>query len=404
MGAVIAKPLTEDQLLTMARVVSGAFYSDPSPRQQELEIAEYDPARTHGLFDGGTMIGGGTMLARELTVPGTGPVPVAAVTTVGVAPDQRRRGGLTALMRAQLDDLHEGGHEPIAALWASEAGIYGRFGYGLASRRGWFVVPHGTALRRDLDDGGRRVRLVDPVADGAELRAVHDRYARTRIGGLSRPDSTWDLLLHDPEGDRGGASARRYVMVDDGYASFRVRHSWERHGPEHPVHVWELAALSPGAHAALWRFLVGLDQGGEVTYGNAAVDDPLPWMLENPRHASMDLIDALYVRLVDVDRALATRGYAAPLDVVIEIADPLCPWNAGRRRGSAAAAGVVVAATTDPADLACDVTALGAAYLGSTRLTTLAAAGRVTELRRGALTAASRAFAADHEPHCLLVF
>jgi predicted acetyltransferase len=187
---------------------------------------------------------------------------------------------------------------------------------------------------------------------------------------------------------------------------FRVKENWEaRRRPEHEVRVSELVSLTPRAHAALWQFLLRLDLVGEVRYTNAPADDPLPWMLDNPRMASVDLDDALYVRLVDLDRALPARRYSAPLDVVFEVSDEFCPWNAGRWRLTVDATGAAQVERTDAdPDLACGAIDLGAAYLGSTRFSTLAGAGRVRELRPGALRAATAAFLAEHEPHCLEMF
>src|SRR6185503_18593563 len=70
----------------------------------------------------------------DLSIPG-GELPCAGVTWVGVIPTHRRRGILRDLMRRELEDVHSWG-EPIAALWASEAAIYGRFGYGHAAPNG----------------------------------------------------------------------------------------------------------------------------------------------------------------------------------------------------------------------------------------------------------------------------
>jgi predicted acetyltransferase len=170
------------------------------------------------------------------------------------------------------------------------------------------------------------------------------------------------------------------------------------------VQVKELVSLTPQAHAALWQFLTRLDLVGEVRYDNVPVDEPLPFMLQDPRQATVQLSDGLYVRLVDIDRALQARRYAAALDVVLEVSDELCPWNAGRWRLTVNDGAAALRRSNDQPDLACGAVDLGAAYLGSTRLSVLAAAGRVRELRPGALQQATAAFAAEHEPHCLEVF
>jgi predicted acetyltransferase len=403
---VTVRILSEDQLVEFDTVVTSAFYGDVDQEDQARAVQLLDPDRTHGIFDGTTMVGGGTMLARSMTMPRVGPVPVAAVTWVGIVADQRRRGALTTLMRAQLHGLHENGGEPVAVLWASEGGIYGRFGYGLASWRNTLLVPRGAALRCDVSTGTERVTLTDATTAGPAMRTLHAEYTNTRIGGLSRPEAAWQWQLDDAQRHRGGASALRLAVVPGGYARFRVKENWEpRHGPQHEVLVQELVSLTPTAHAALWQFLTRLDLVGQVRYTNAAADDPLPFMLDNPRHASMQLTDGLFVRLVDIDRALQGRRYAAPLDVVLDISDTFCPWNAGRWRLTVDTIGTAHLHRTnaDP-DLACSSADLGAAYLGSTKLSTLAAAGRVHEIRPGTLHAATIAFTAQHEPHCLDIF
>jgi predicted acetyltransferase len=144
---------------------------------------------------------------------------------------------------------------------------------------------------------------------------------------------------------------------------------------------------------------------GRVRYGNVALDDPIPQLLVNARALLSDVGDALWVRLVDLDRALTARRYAAGCDLVFAVTDRFCPWNEGRWRLRAGADGAAeVARTEAEADLACDTTDLASAYLGGIRLSALAAAGRVRELRPGAVLAASRAMAGDAEPYCLDVF
>ncbi|MEV0649423.1 sterol carrier protein domain-containing protein [Phytomonospora sp. NPDC050363] len=163
------------------------------------------------------------------------------------------------------------------------------------------------------------------------------------------------------------------------------------------VVVCELAALSPTAYAALWRFLAGIDVLPWIEY-EAALDEELLQLLVDPRAARSDVVDRPWVRLVDVDRALAARRYATPLDVVLDVEDAFCPWNTGRHRLRADGGTVTCERTEAPADLALTSTELGAAFLGGTTLASPAAAGQVRELRPGALTAATLAFRADREP------
>lgn len=399
------RPLAAEEAEAAVELVFSAFLADLKPETRADELALFNSGRFQAVYDGATMVGAGGILNRELTVPGLRPVPVAAVTGVGVAVDQRRRGVLTALMRNQLHDLHDSGGESFAALWASEAGIYGRFGYGLASRRIRAVVRRPVRFLDGAGDGATEVHLAAVDKTGQALRKLHGEYTGSRIGGLSRPEEYWPYLLADHEAHREGASALRFAVHPEGYAQFRVRENWTSDGPRHKVSVWDLVSVTPDAHAALWRFLANLDLAGEISYGNAPADEPLPFLLADPRAASTELTDALFVRLVDVDRALAIRRYAAAVDVVFEVSDEFCPWNAGRWRLATDESGAAEVTRTSAApDLACSATELGAAYLGGTRLHVLAAAGRVVEVRSGALRAASGAFAGENEPHTLEVF
>jgi predicted acetyltransferase len=357
------------------------------------------------VFDGETMVGAGGMLTRELTVPGLVPAPVAAVTAIGVLPDHRRRGALGQLIRAQLHELHESGGEPIAALWASEGGIYGRFGYGLASRAARSTLQRPAGFRQPAPLDAVRVRLVDADTARSEIRKLHGEYVSGRVGGLSRPEQAWAYVLHDDEASRGGASGLRFAVHPGGYAIFRVRENWEGGNPQHGVMINELVSTTVEGHAAIWRFLLNLDLVAEVRYFNAPLDEPLQLMLSDPRAVRIELRDALFMRLVDLDRALAARRYPIPANLVFEVADSICPWNAGRWLLSVDDAGTGhVERTTADADLTCDVVDLGAAYLGSTGLKVLAAAGRVHELRPGMLDLASKVFVGENEPHCLEVF
>jgi predicted acetyltransferase len=93
------------------------------------------------------------------------------------------------------------------------------------------------------------------------------------------------------------------------------------------------------------------------------------------------------------------------VDVVLEVTDALLPANAGRWRLRADGYGSVACERADEAaDLVIDVRELGAAYLGGTRLGTLAAAGLIREIRPGALARLSAAMTWDPAPWCPQIF
>jgi len=381
-----------------------AFGGVDVPAERAVEFALVDPTRFYGAYDGPDPVATGGSFALTMTVPG-GHRPVAGVTWVGVRPTHRRQGLLTSLMSRQLRDLHDAG-EPVACLWASEGAIYQRFGYGPAAWEVALTIPSRSPFTRPV--AASDLRLGD--ADRADLARVYDLVAAGTPGWPERDDVWWDYRLFDPEARRSGASALRTVVADgpggvEGYALYATKQDWGPGSPAGTVQVRELVASDAGTRARLWRYLLDIDLMGTVSTHRTAVDEPLLHLLAEPRATVPRLKDNLWVRLVDVGEALADRAYATDVDVVLDIVDDVCPWNAGRWRLSGNTSGATCAATTDPADLRLRAADLGAAYLGGTTLTARAGAGHVTELRPGSLTAAGTAFGwAGPAPYCPMVF
>ncbi len=353
-------------------------------------------------------------------VPGA-TAPVAGLTWVGVHPGHRRRGLLTAMIDAHLARCRDRG-EPLSALFAAEAAIYGRFGYGKAADDVRLTVPRGVALR-DVPGAERhtvRIERAERSRHGDLVASLHERAGADPTGqgaGINRPGwasretpelraTFWD----DAKVWRKDREPTRIAVVEldgepRGYARFHRKLSWEVTGPRGPVSTGEVVALDAAAARALWGVLTDLDLTHEVTPFMLPVDDVVTSLLVDPRSASPRLADNLWVRVVDVPAALAARRYAADVDVVLHVTDARLPDNGGRWRLRAAAFGVAVAERTeDAADLSLDVRELGAAYLGGTSLAALGAAGLVTEHSPGALARASAAFGWPVAPVCSWVF
>ncbi|AYC41235.1 GNAT family N-acetyltransferase [Streptomyces griseorubiginosus] len=375
-----------------------AFGGIPEPAEERetfRELTEID--RSIGVWDDGRCVGTAGAFSFRLTVPGGASVPAAGVTMVSVAATHRRRGVLTSMMRRQLDDVRSWG-EPLAVLTASEPVIYGRFGYGVGTYQ----------LNADIDTA--RVRLSVPSGtDDVRLRyaapadvldvceAVYARLVSRRPGMIARIPGWERLWLLDPESTRDGASPLQCVVAERdgevvGFVRYRVKADWDATGPKGTVVVSDLEALDPAGHGALWRFLFDLDLTSRIDIRRRPVDEAWQYLVSDIRRCSPLVRDALHVRLVDVGAALEARTYQTPVDVVLEVEDAFCPWNAGRWRLSGDAKGASCTRTTDPADLALSVRELGAAYLGGVSLASLAGAGLVRELRQGALAEASVGF------------
>ena len=312
-------------------------------------------------------------------VPG-GTVPCSGLTWVGVRPDHRRRGLLSAMIDAHFERSLQRG-EPVSALFAAEAAIYGRFGYGCAADELGVEVPRGAALR--------------PVAGSDELTVRFDTADRTRHADLV------DAVHRAAGGGRPGWMTRDSAQQRANQVADPP--TW-RHGGG-PLRI----AVDAAAAHRLWSFVLDLDLTKSVAASHLAVDDPLTHLLVDRRAAVPKLGDNVWVRLLDLATALQVRRYAAPVDVTLEVTDTRLPANAGRwRLATTAASGdgwvAQVTRTDAPADLALDVRELGAAYLGGRSIGAQARAGLVRELRPGAAAAATAAFGWPLAPVCSWVF
>jgi predicted acetyltransferase len=418
------RPITPDEFGAYCEVPAQAFNDAEFPAEgieQERVVFEFD--RSIAALDGEAIVGTAAAYSFQLTVPG-GIAGAGGVTFVSVLPTHRRRGILSAMMRHQLADIAARG-EAIAALFASESVIYGRYGYGCASTELELTVRRGEgALRPGVatgagggpGTGGGPVRL--RVGQTAELRTelakVYDSVVPHRPGMMARDERWWQNLLADPEFRRRGMSRQKCLLAGDesgprGYALYRTKPDWDEDGlPFGRLWVGELMATDAAATAALWADLLTRDLIGEVVARQRPVDDPLLEMLADRRRARPQLSDGLWIRLVDVPAALRQRRYSSAADVVIEVTDDLLPANAGRWRlrcpGPGDGGTASCERTMAAADIVLPVAALGAGYLGGTRLAALAAAGLVTERKHGALARLSAAMFSDPAPWCPSVF
>jgi predicted acetyltransferase len=360
--------------------------------------------RMHAAWADGTIVGGAGAFDFNLTVPG-GELPTAGVTVVGVTPTHRRRGILRSLMRAQLDDAHERG-EPLAALWASEETIYGRFGYGLASFCGEITLAHEhTRFALPFDPAGT-LRLIEPDEALAAIPPVFDRLRLDWPGMFSRNDAWWENReISDPEERRDGGGPKRWVVYErdggiEGYAAYRHKPGFENGTTNAELRVIEALGTTPEALRDLWAYLLAIDWIATVKSSLMPPDHPLFLLLATPRRLRYRMGDGLWVRVLDVGAALSGRCYAGEGSVVFEVEDEFCPWNQGRWKLE----GGTAERTQDDADLRVPVQTLGSALLGGISFSQLSQAGRVHELKDGAIDRADGLFRWNRHPWCPEIF
>ncbi|MDX3107793.1 GNAT family N-acetyltransferase [Nonomuraea angiospora] len=404
------RPIDESEWPLYFPVIEEAFGWTPHPQQRERFKAETEFDRTLAAFDGDVIAGTAAVLSFTMTVPG-GRLPVAGVTSVSVLPSHRRRGILSALMRRQLADIRERG-ESVAALYASEAAIYGRYGYGRAAHELSFRINKaGSAFVRNAPvDPSLRIRVATPADVRADLEKVFASVAARRPGRYDRRPHTWDSVLADEEFDQRGNGPLRSLLAEDdggvrGYALFRISGSWDANSvPDKELKLQELEATDPAAYALLWRNILDRDLVSKVEAGSRPADDPLIALIADQRQLRATWADDLWVRVVEVDKALTSRAYSAPVDVVIEVEDDVCPWNAGRWRLTADPTGAECKPVEDEPDVTLPVAALGSAYLGDGLLLESLQAGLLREHSSGSVRALATAMSWSPKPWCGLVF
>ena len=395
-----------DEYAAAIEVMSSAFLN----RMDVAKVAAFvqdrwDADRTWIAFDGVRACGTFRSWATELTVPGGATLPASAVSAVTVLPTHRRRGILTAMAAREHAAVRDRG-EAAAILYSAEYPIYGRFGYGPATRTGTIMLE---VLRTRFHGApSTGVELVTPdAAVRDEVRAVHDAWRVRRAGDIRRRPNWFDMRLgleDDPWNGRwkGFLALRRDDAGHvDGYARYITQQRWEENHARSIVEVQELYGLTDAAYGALWRFLGEIDLVATVKAEGRPLDERLPWLLTNARAARVtDVADGLWVRLFDVRRALEARTYAATGSLVLEVPDDAAAGGRWRLALDASPDGATCRPTDRDADLAVPVMALGAAYLGGSRLRDSVEVTGFTEYTAGALEMADRLFRTVEEPWC----
>lgn len=285
------------------------------------------------------------------------------------------------MIDAHLADVH-GRDEAFSALWASEATIYGRFGYGDAVDSVAVEIDVTHTDLRSLDDG-TTIAMIDLDEARDVLPGLYDQHRSDRSGLLSRSDVWWEERhYYDGPERRRGASSKRYALamrngVAVGYVVYRQTGEWEDDIPRGTTRILDMVG-DEGAVAALWRFLASIDLFPRVRWSNAPFDDPARWLSTNPRAVSSKVGEGLWVRLMDVERCLELRKYRAEGELVLAVADDVLSINDRTHKLVVDHDGDAICTPTDAVpDVTLDVSTLGALYLGGRNARQLAAAGLI---------------------------
>ena len=370
------------------------------PVHQEIQPLE----RFRVAWDADRIVGVVASVPLQLTLPGGVPVATTGVTWVSVSASHRRRG----VLRRLIDEVHADGRqrgEPVQALFASEAGIYGRFGYGEITD--WWSVELDAASARLHPNG-----IVDddllPVSDADDLDAdghvagVFDLVRGVRAGEVNRTDARWRAFRARWSKPVGDAVAARSIVCDGGYATYRITPQWdvpERGGrPGHVMTVVDLMAATPAAHRSLWHRLVHTDLVATIRCGVLAPDDPLPLLLADQRWLrTTSWHDGLWLRVDDLTAAFVARRYAGEGRVTLSVDGQVVTIESDGQRG-------ICVSGRAPVDLEVHARAVGPLLMGADRVSRLVAAGLIVPAGSEALRRAQAFFASDRPVHCSTLF
>lgn len=352
-------------------------------------------------FVDGNLVGGSAMLTRASTVPGLRAVPFGGVTATGVIATHRRRGLLRAMMQAMFDEASDRG-EPLAALSASEGGIYGRFGFSPATMRARWELERTDARFLGTGSPAGSLELVDAATARRAWPHVHERIRPVRVGELTAAADRWDSLSDDATGTD---EPMRYLVHRDtggdidGVANFRI--PWSPRPEQAATLVVEACeAVTSDAYRALWMLLTDFDLTRRIVAPARPLDEPLRWMLRDPRAMRITRqSDNLWLRILDLPGALTARAYDRAADLTFTIDDDsMCPRNAGTWRLVVSPEGATCIRSRSAPDLTVDVPALSSLYLGGLSAAVLAGAGRIRVHRPGAVNDLAGVFRTDPEP------
>ncbi|MDJ1138253.1 GNAT family N-acetyltransferase [Streptomyces iconiensis] len=386
-----------DSALALAYLVFHEVPDDETIRKQHRDSLRM--SLRIGAYDGDELVGLAAALPFELSVPG-GELPCPALTFVSVAPTHRRRGVLSGMIAELYARCGEQG-APLSALWASEASIYGRFGFGPGTYGATVEIDSRRPLALRIEPDERPLRLVDPAKAPGVLDAYYDSTRSARAGRSARSEWWWrESWLPEKDEEDEDFSPPRVVALGEplaGYAIYRTKSQDEGPGL---VRLDELEAESPAVAAALWRYLASIDLTGTVRAWGRPLDDPLfLFAADRDQVRVTSEFPALWVRLIDVGAALEARSWAAPADLVLEVTDETVPANAGRHRLTVSPGNPACTPTEERPDLTFAVRDLASCYLGGTRVSDLVAAGVVTEHTPGAADQLDAALRTPRLPH-----
>ncbi len=337
---------------------------------------------------------------------------VAGVTAVGTDPTKRRRGYLRFAMEHSLDEQYERG-QSLAALYASQAGIYQRFGYAICSRRHKYEIDplDLNFVQAPTPTGQLSVTNAKDLPDDAQvIRELYRQYMQPRNGLLHRGLNLWSaevlsepdditegpvrVLLYEEQGETQGYMV--YTSRED-----RSLNAFSAGQRDQRMTIREYGWLTPAAYVAMWQFAAGQDLVYRIHVNDAPSDDPIQHFARDPRTLRVDVGDGILVRIVDLPRALMTRKYPVESELTFRVIDDLCDWNQGTWKLSTGPEGADIRQVDATPQLTMDAFTLAHLATGALSATYAHRLGRIEASDAVALNRADHLFATEYAMHCM---
>ena len=387
------RPISSKEFSEFSETTARAFGIDQDAKYLSMKKSYFDFDRTLAVIHKNGIIGGCVSSPYLLNIPG-GQVNVAAVADVSVLPNHRRKGILTKMMRTQLSNIYKKG-ESFAALWAEESPIYGRFGYGISSfHENWVLNRQHNEFNTNIANKGT-IEYLNPSKITESLPQIYERATLDVPGIIQRPKMYWQVIAEDFESKRNNESKMQHVTYSEGnhitgYASYRTVPAG--------ISVHELIGMDLNSVITLWRFCLDMDLRLQAQIYRRPLDDIFPLLLKDPGRLSRAIKEGLWLRLVDVQKALTLRKYSLQTRLVIRVIDSFCQWNDQTFELQTDGKDNNCLPSNSNPDICISVSDLASVYLGTIKFSTLLKCGRIQQETDNAVHKADMMFSYKQAP------
>lgn len=330
--------------------------------------------------------------------------PVAGVTMVGTLPVYRKLGCLRKVHENHFKLLHEEGKRPVSILFASQAAIYQRYGYGIVSTQNSYdISPNDIQFRekKQINPKGKLIQLRENEVD--ILNNIYSKFTQPRTGYLLRDRFKWETGKLAPAAPGVVLESIVYeeAGVARGYEIYTIESFVSSAGFGHRVTIREMAWLTISAYLSMWNHFTNMRLAQNIMWMQVPFDDPMPHLMLEPRRLNIKSGNGFLARIVDVEKAIPMRGYSEDGEIVFEIADDeICPWNNGQWHMAVSEGKASIKKTKKAPEVTMNANSLAMILFGQLSATSAARMGIIDVKKKNALIRYDRILRTEYMPFC----